>query len=92
MPSDDELKKIHGADVELNPDTSEDDKLTEKEALAQAKKEGIEFIDSYHLMKIDPIGEELPESYTTATKANAALDKLDDKRDYVVVQRRTRKP
>lgn len=48
--NEDELKKIHGPDVELNPDDSEDERLTEKEALAQAKAEGIEFVDSFSVM------------------------------------------
>lgn len=40
-----ELIEIHGKDVELKPDDSEDEKLTEKLAIKQAKSENLGFRD-----------------------------------------------
>lgn len=64
-----ELKKIHGADVELAPDDSEDERLTEKDALAQAESEGILFVDHW---KVD--GDET--RYETEKAAKKAAGSL----------------
>lgn len=77
-----ELKKIHGKDVELAPDDSEDEKLTEKQALAQAKKEGIEFVDEW--VVVDETTE--ISVHETLKEAEKAL-----KKGQAVMQRRTRK-
>lgn len=72
-------------------DTSPDDHLTEKKALAQAKKEGIEFVDTFQLSKLDTLsGEMLPETYTSAEVAETARKKRKDAKKYHVVQVRTR--
>lgn len=78
--------KHRSTDEDGNPD----DKLTEKEALAQAKKEGITFRDYWCLvdpetgMRVDIIDHE------TQADAEAALAEHDDKESLVVAQARTR--
>lgn len=74
-----ELKRIHGEDVELAPDDSEDDHLTEEEALAQAKAEGIEFVDAFMV-------EGEAKEYKTAKLAEKHADGRN------VIQVRRRKP
>jgi hypothetical protein len=56
-----------------------DEKLTEKEALAQAKADGIEFVDEYHIEGKSKI-------YSTRAAAQKAASKGDN-----VVQTRRRK-
>lgn len=83
--NEDELKKLHGEDVELAPDDSEDDHLTEKQALAQAKAEGIEFVDSYSVMD-DPDNTEFETREEAVARAEElGLDTLN------VIQTRRRK-
>lgn len=53
--SDDELKKIHGEDVELGIDNSKDDHLTEHDALKQASKDGIKFVDTFTVEGLDGV-------------------------------------
>lgn len=74
-----ELKKIHGADVELGVDDSEDEKLTEKQALARAKKEGLVPVDTYVVLE----GFTEIEEYETEAEAKKAL-----KKGQVIAQKR----
>lgn len=81
VPTDpEELKKVHGEDVELGVDDSEDEHLTEKKALEQAKAEGIEFVDSFTIE-----GDEKRREF----KTRAAAEKEADGRN--IIQTRTRK-
>ena len=72
-----ELKKIHGDDVELAPDNSEDEKLTEADAIKQAKKEGLEFVDDFAIDGPD----EDSESDDLEIKTQH-FDNLDDAKAY----------
>jgi hypothetical protein len=54
--TDAELKRIHGDDVELAPDDSEDEHLSEADAIKQAKKEGIEFVDHFMIAGHEDLG------------------------------------
>jgi len=80
-----ELKKLHGDDVELQPDNSEDERLTEKEALAQARAEGIEFVDHF---SVD--GDEENLTFDTRGEAEERADELGLD-SLAVIQTRTRK-
>lgn len=63
----DKKQKIHGADINLGLD----EKLTEEQALARAKKEGIEFVDTFQVE-----GEKT--EYETLEEAQKASKKGDN--------------
>lgn len=71
-------------------DTSEDEKLTEKEALKRAKAEGIEFVDEYRLATKEGFTMQ-PEIYQTKKEAETALAKHKDSKDFFVAQTRRQK-
>lgn len=70
-------------------DTSEDEKLTEREALDRAKAEGIYFVDDFLLAPADNSMQTLPKSYATREEAQTAAAALEG--EYVIVQRRQQK-
>lgn len=71
----------------VDEDGNPDDKFTEKEALAQAKEQDIEFVDTFILE--DHRGERIGE-YETKKKAEAAAEKRDIT-EYQIIQVRGRK-
>ena len=73
-------------DEEGNPD----DLYTEKEALALAKEQGIEFIDTYTVVKISNFSQE-GDAYTTRKQAEKALAKLENQDEYTIAQNRRQK-
>lgn len=88
--TDAELKKIHGKDVELAPDDSEDEKLTEKQALAQAKKEGIEFIDDFVVVPVGVTDPSEGVKFSTLESADKAIAKKKNPKEWSVIQVRYR--
>lgn len=76
-----ELKRIHGEDVELKPDDTEDEKLTEEQALKDAREQGIEFIDTFFVQDHDGI-------YDSREEAEAAMSKLKIKGNIIQTRRR----
>ena len=90
--SEEELKRIHGDDVELAPDDSEDDKLAEKDALKQAAEQGIFFKDTFFVVKIGEVQAVDDPGYDTYDDAARKLNSLKDKQDYTIVQQREQLP
>lgn len=88
--TDEEMKRIHGEDVELAPDDSEDDKLTEEDALAQAAAQGIYFKDTYVILRKVDLTPVNPDGlgFERLAEAEAELAKLDNKDDYMIAQKR----
>lgn len=75
-----ELKAVHGEDVELAPDNSKDEHLSEKDALAQGKAEGLEFVDEFIIMTEGGVEKAIYETW------EEAQDKL--KGNETIMQRR----
>lgn len=88
-----ELKRIHGEDVELAPDDTEDDKLTEEDALAEAAAQGINFIDKYYVVKIERTMIQAEDNgYDTREEAEADRQRRDDPEAYTILQTRSQAP
>lgn len=68
-----------------------DDLYTEEEAVALAKEEGVEFIDSFTIVKISDFSRPDNKEYNTIIKAKNALAKLADKDEYTIQQIRHQK-
>lgn len=68
---------------------TKDEKLTEEEALKRAKKEGIEFVDKYSVVKISEALTLPTEFYDTKAEAEKELKKKG--KDYTLVQTRSQK-
>jgi hypothetical protein len=66
--------------------------VTEEEALKRAKKDGIEFTDTFHVVKLGEGlgGEVVSEGFETREEAEAELDKLSKKSDDEFSIRQTR--
>jgi hypothetical protein len=86
-----ELKRVHGDDVELQPDDSEDEHLTEADALARAKEEGIEFVDTFHPVHLPTMSRPNSTNYATREDAEKARLELESPGEYIVAQSRARK-
>lgn len=84
-----ELKRIHGDDVELAPDDSEDDKLTEADALKQAADEGIYFKDTFYVVKIGQV-QATDDGFDTYEEAQKELASRENKDEYTIIQTRER--
>ena len=84
---DDKHRKMHEANQKIHGH------VTEEEALAQAKKDGIEFVDSYHVVKIGEFVDftDTKTTHDTHAKADTARKKLKNPDQYTVAQVRTRK-
>lgn len=80
-----ELKRIHGDDVELAPDDSKDDKLTEDKALQQAASEGVYFKDTYYVVKVGQVQAYDDDGFDSQDAAERHRSTLEDRDQYQVV-------
>lgn len=74
-------------------DDSEDDHLTEQDALEQAQAVGIEFVDEFVIVKGDPVdGPIVARGYATHEAAEEAIAEREDADQCSIKQIRTQKP
>lgn len=66
----DKTDPIHSENVETAPDDSEDEHLTEEQALAQAKEQGIEFKDQFQIEGFTKLYDSKEEAVAVAPKGS----------------------